>query len=94
MLTQDQIESRIREALRMIRGRYVARVKDRIKKLHFDVWEGIPYVEIVKYAREAHADLIVMAHHSQKSSDDDVRLGSNIEQVIMRAGCPVISINK
>ncbi len=94
MLTQDEVEGRIREALRMIRARYAARVKDRIKDLHFDAWEGIPYIEIVKYAREKHADLIVMAHHSRKTSPDDVRLGSNIEQVMVRAGCPVMSVNR
>ncbi len=93
LLTQDEIESQIRESLRRIRGRYIGELKE-IKDYSFDVWEGLPYVEIVKYAREKHADLIVMAHHTQKTSNEDARLGSNIEQVIVRAGCPVISINK
>jgi len=93
LLTQDEIESQIRESLRRIRGRYIDELKG-IRDYSFDVWEGLPYIEIVKYAREKHADLIVMAHHTQKISNDDARLGSNIEQVIVRAGCPVISINK
>jgi len=92
-MTQDEIESNIRESLRRIRGRYLPEMKD-VAEYDFEVWEGIPYVEIVKYAREKHADLIVMAHHTQKSSQEDTRLGSNIEQVIVRAGCPVISINR
>ncbi|MEE4608810.1 MAG: universal stress protein [Desulfobacteraceae bacterium] len=91
--TQDEIESKIREALRMIRGKYIARLEG-IEDYAFDVWEGVPYVEIVKYARENHADLIVMAHHSSKTDAEDTRLGSNIEQVMLRAGCPVISINR
>ena len=45
-------------------------------------------MEIVKYAREKQADLIVMAHHTRKMDAEDTRLGSNIEQVIVRAGCP------
>jgi nucleotide-binding universal stress UspA family protein len=94
LLTQDEIEMRIREALRRIRGRYITQIRDDIKDYSFDVWEGVPYVEIVKYAREKHADLIVMAHHTSKASTEDARLGSNIEQVIVRAGCPVISVNK
>lgn len=93
LLTQDEIEARIREALRMIRGKYVARLEG-IEDYAFDVWEGVPYVEVVKYARENHADLIVMAHHSTKTDTEDTRLGSNIEQVMLRAGCPVISINR
>jgi nucleotide-binding universal stress UspA family protein len=93
MMTQDEIESNIRESLRRIRGRYLPEMKD-VAEYDFEVWEGIPYVEIVKYAREKQADLIIMAHHTQKASQEDTRLGSNIEQVIVRAGCPVISINR
>jgi len=93
VLTQDEIESKIRESLRQIRGRYTNKIKDS-GSCSFDVWEGIPYVEIVKYAREKYADLIIMAHHTRKMDPEDTRLGSNIEQVIVRAGCPVISINK
>jgi nucleotide-binding universal stress UspA family protein len=93
IMTQDEIESNIRESLRRIRGRYLPEMKD-IPEYDFEVWEGIPYVEIVKYAREKHADLIIMAHHARKASQEDTRLGSNIEQVIVRAGCPVISINR
>jgi nucleotide-binding universal stress UspA family protein len=93
MMTQDEIESKIRESLRRIRGRYLPEMKA-ISDYSFDVWEGIPYVEIVKYAREKHGDLIIMAHHTEKKSQEDTRLGSNMEQVILRAGCPVISINR
>jgi len=93
ILAQDEIETKIRESLRRIRGRYLPDMRG-IDNYNFEVWEGIPYIEVVKYARENHADLIVMAHHTQKSSGEDTRLGSNIEQVIVRAGCPVISINR
>ena len=93
ILSQDEIELKIRESLRRIRGRYLPDMKD-IPEYNFEVWEGVPYIEIVKYAREQGADLIVMAHHTQKTSQEDTRLGSNIEQVIVRAGCPVISSNR
>ena len=93
ILTQDEIETKIRESIRRIRGRYLPDMGG-IDDYNFEVWEGIPYIEVVKYARENHADLIVMAHHTQKTSGEDTRLGRNIEQVIVRAGCPVISINR
>lgn len=94
MLSQDEIEQKIREALRMIRGRYESRLKE-LKHYSMDVWEGIPFIEIVKYARDIHSDLIVMAHHSKKAEKaDDAIFGSNVEQVIVRAGCPVISVNR
>ena len=93
IIPQDEIEQKIRENLRKIRSRYELRLKE-LKNYSMDVLEGIPYVEIVKYARDNHSDLIVMAHHSRKIKSDDVNLGSNVEQVIVRAGCPVISVNR
>jgi nucleotide-binding universal stress UspA family protein len=93
MLSQDEIEQQIRESLRKIRARYEPRLKE-LKDYSMDVWEGIPFIEIVKYARDKHADLLIMAHHSRRVSSSDIRLGGNVEQVIVRAGCPVISINK
>lgn len=92
-MSQDEIEQKIREAYRMIRFKYVSKMKGN-KNYSMDVWEGIPYVEIVKYSREKHADLIVMAHNSRKLDTDGPKIGSNMEQVIMRAGCPVISVNR
>lgn len=93
MLSQDEIEQQIRESIRKIRARYGERLKE-LSNYSMDVWEGIPYMEIVKYARDKHADLLIMAHHSRKLPSEDIRLGGNVEQVIVRAGCPVISINR
>ncbi len=93
LLDQDEIEQNIRESMRRIRARYESRLKE-LKSYSMDVWEGIPFIEIVKYARDKHADLIVMAHHSRRLPSEDSRLGSNVEQVIVRAGCPVLSVNK
>jgi nucleotide-binding universal stress UspA family protein len=90
---QEIIEARIREARNRIRARYVKQLGD-FKDYSVEVWEGLPYVEIVKFAREKQADLIVMAHHTRESDVDNVRLGSNMEQVLMRATCPVISVNR
>jgi nucleotide-binding universal stress UspA family protein len=93
LIDQDEIEQKIREALGKIRARYQPRLKE-LKNYSMDVWEGIPFIEIVKYARDKHADLIVMAHHSKRIPDEQDRLGGNVEQVIVRAGCPVLSVNK
>lgn len=93
MVEQELIEAEIREARNRIRGRYVKQLGD-FKNYAVEVWEGLPYVEIVKYAREKHADLIVMAHHAREADADSVRLGSNMEQVLMRANCPVLSVNR
>ena len=93
LMEQELIEADIRAARNRIRGRYVKQLGD-FKNYSVEVWEGLPYVEIVKYAREKQADLIVMAHHAREADADNVRLGSNMEQVLMRANCPVLSVNR
>ncbi len=92
-ITQDEIEQGRREALRRIRGKYISGMEG-IKNYTMEVWEGIPFIEIVKYARENYADLIVLAHHSRPEETEMSTIGSNVEQVIVRAGCPVISMNR
>ena len=93
LLEQEIIEARIREARNRIRGRYAKQLDD-FANYSMEVWEGLPYVEIVKFAREKQADLIIMAHHARDADADSVRLGSNMEQVLMRANCPVLSVNR
>lgn len=56
------------------------------------VWEGtLPYVEILKYARERDVDLIIMGSHT-KEKDNKWYVGSAVEQVSLRAHCPVIVV--
>jgi nucleotide-binding universal stress UspA family protein len=90
--TQDAVDDQIRKAIQQIKFRYVSKMGD-FKSYAMEVWEGIPFVEIVKYAREQQADLIIMAHHARQT-DDEAGIGSVAEQVILRANCPVISINR
>ena len=93
VMEQELIEARLREARSQIRGRYVKKLGT-FRDYTVDVWEGLPYVEIVKYAREKQADLIVMAHSTRERDPESVRLDSNMEQVLMRANCPVLSVNR
>jgi len=52
---------------------------------------GIPFVEIIKAAREKGVDLIVMATHG-RSGLSHILLGSVAEKVVRKAPCPVLSI--
>lgn len=94
-ITKDQeaVEDRIQRARQLMRQKYIKQM-DGFNDYDVDVWEGIPYVEIVKYAREKFADLIIMAHHTQKTSISDPVLGSTVEQVVLRSNAPVISVNR
>ena len=93
VLTQDEIEDKLIAARNKIRERYIAKM-EHFANYNVEVWEGVPYVEIVKFARERQADLIVMAHHTRDLNPEDAVLGSTMEQVILRATCPVISVNR
>jgi universal stress protein A len=59
--------------------------------LRTDVREGTPFLEIVRYAREAEVDLIVMGTHGH-SGLAHVLLGSVTEKVVRKAPCPVLTV--
>lgn len=89
---QVEIEKRIAEAKQRMEEMYVSRMVD-FDNYQIEIWEGIPYVEILKFAREKLGDLIVMAHHTREVDPENALLGSTVEQVVLRASCPVASVN-
>jgi nucleotide-binding universal stress UspA family protein len=92
-VSQDDIEKEIKSARERIEKTYVSQMGD-YDNYAIEVWEGVPYVEILKYARENNGDLIVMAHHAREVAPEDAVLGSTVEQVVLRAACPVASVNR
>ena len=92
-VAQDQVENMVQEARGKIEELYLSQMGD-FENYQVEVWEGIPYVEILKFCRERHGDLIVMAHHAREQAGGEAELGSTIEQVVLRANCPVVSVNR
>lgn len=90
--TQEEIEKKIEAARETIQQRYISRLKD-FDNYGIEIWEGTPYVEILKFTREVQGDLIVMAHHTREVDPELALLGSTVEQVVLRASCPVASVN-
>jgi nucleotide-binding universal stress UspA family protein len=91
-LTQEGIEAKLMESRRRIRAVYGSRMEG--LPLAVEVWEGTPYVEIIKYVREKGIDLVVMAHSTREADPDERPFGSTLEQVIARSTCPVVSVNR
>ena len=89
---QSEIENQIAKAKAKIEKRYISKM-DGYDNYEMEVREGIPYVEILKFAREKTGDLIVMAHHAKDVNPEDAVLGSTVEQVVLRSACPVASVN-
>jgi nucleotide-binding universal stress UspA family protein len=52
---------------------------------------GKPYVELLDVAREVHADLIVLGVQGRGAMDIGF-FGSTSNQVVRRAGCPVLTV--
>jgi nucleotide-binding universal stress UspA family protein len=90
---QTEIETRIDEAREKIETHHLCDITD-YDNYTVEVWEGIPHVEILKFARETQADLIVMAHHTRETDPELALLGSTVEQVVLRSACPVASVNR
>lgn len=59
---------------------------------------GYPWHEIKRYSKQINADLIVMGPHSTKAQEKGFvriagKIGSTVEEVIMREKCPVMIVN-
>lgn len=91
--SQNDIERQLEAAQKKIDERYVSKLQD-YDNYDVEIWEGTPYVEILKFAREKQADLIIMAHHTAEVPAEDAELGSTIEQVVVRSACPVASVSR
>ena len=63
------------------------------KALHVEssVREGTPFVEIIKFAKEAEIDLIVIGTHG-RTGLTHMLMGSVAEKVVRKSPCPVLTI--
>ncbi len=52
---------------------------------------GVPFVEIIRYAREQEIDLIVLATHG-RTGLVHMLMGSVAEKVVRKAPCPVLTV--
>ena len=93
VLSQEEIEEKMNGIKQKMHDIYLSKMKD-YDNVETEVWEGVPYVEILKYCREKSGDLIVMAHHTRDIDPEEAILGSTVEQVALRASCPVASVNR
>ncbi len=77
-----------------LRVQLTSLIPDNIQKsitIETIIVKGIPYVEIIKTARDKQMDLIVMGTHG-RTGLEHILIGSVAQRVIQKAPCPVFSI--
>jgi len=90
---QEEIEAAIADHKAHMVTEFGPRLEG-IKEVTYECWEGVPSMEVLKYARLRGADLILMAHHSKERDPEEAFLGSTVAQVALNANCPTMSINR
>jgi nucleotide-binding universal stress UspA family protein len=71
--------------------KWTAEVSERVKNVEKMVVRGVPFVEIVRTAKEQNADLIVIGTHG-RTGIDHMLFGSTAEKVVRKASCPVLTV--
>jgi nucleotide-binding universal stress UspA family protein len=71
--------------------KWAAEVSANVKDLEKMVVRGVPFVEIIRTAREKQADLIVIGTHG-RTGIDHLLFGSTAEKVVRKAPCPVLTV--
>jgi len=85
-LVEDMQKSADRE-MEKWGGEAAAKVST-IEKL---VVRGVPFVEIIRVAKEKNADMIVIGTHG-RTGIDHMLFGSTAEKVVRKASCPVLTV--
>ncbi len=78
------------EANKQIKRDYLEETRG-LENITYKVLRGIPYEEIIKYAKQEGIDLIVMASHARKGLDR-LFFGSTAEKVVKNAECAVLTV--
>ena len=55
------------------------------------ILRGMPFLEIIRYAKANEVDLIVIGTHG-RSGMEHIIFGSTAEKVVRKAPCPVLSV--
>lgn len=63
----------------------------KVKSVEKIVMRGVPFVEIIRTAKEKNVDMIVIGTHG-RTGIDHMLFGSTAEKVVRKAPCPVLTV--
>jgi len=72
-------------------NKWAAEIATKVKDVDKLVVRGVPFVEIIKIAKDKNADLIVIGTHG-RTGIDHMLFGSTAEKVVRKAACPVLTV--
>jgi len=87
------VENELRKIADEECNKIVAQLREKGLNAKFKVEKGIPFLEILKAAREEDVSLIVIGSHG-KSNVEEMLLGSVSEKVIRKAVRPVLVVKR
>ncbi len=90
-LFQQDMETFIEAAKIKMKRKYEHILKD--VEHEYEAWEGVPYSEILKFARWRESDLLVLARHSSIKDSHQALIGSTVVQVALSPSCPTFIVN-
>jgi universal stress protein A len=84
-------EDKVLRTVRARLERFVAENLSEMEKVTSRVLVGVPFAEIIRYARDQSIDLIVMGTHGHTALAA-MLIGSVAEKVVRKAPCPVLTV--
>jgi nucleotide-binding universal stress UspA family protein len=84
-------EDKVLRTVRARLERFVAENLSEMEKVTSRVLVGVPFAEIIRYARDQSIDLIVMGTHGHTALAA-MWIGSVAEKVVRKAPCPVLTV--
>jgi nucleotide-binding universal stress UspA family protein len=85
-LVEDMQKSANREM-----EKWGAETGTKVKDLEKLIVRGVPFVEIIRTAKEKNADMIVIGTHG-RTGIDHMLFGSTAEKVVRKSPCPVLTV--
>lgn len=89
----DQMYAEIQANAQKELERFGLKEREGLSDVEYSVKRGVPYEEILKFAKDNNINLIVIGTHGRKGIDR-VLFGSTAERVVRNSSCPVMSVRE
>ena len=90
-IAADNLVEDMEKGARKEMEKWAFEAREQVKDIETLVIRGIPFVEIVKTAKEKDVDMIVIGTHG-RTGIDHMLFGSTAEKVLRKAPCPVLTV--